>query len=199
VPDRTVTAKSAPAMSNEDLLAAASEGRLVLRVRADDQAAKTRVDAMNANARTIRIDALDILTSTNVTRELAGAIASRSRPVPPVMPVHIPQPAPLAGPGTETVKPTGPVIPPDAPAPAHVDPAPELSPKAYLALVPAAAESLESLRRRMGTDAVQAEWYVLPRGVRFDPPTDAQSILWWTAPPAAWSSRFSVPVVVQHN
>lgn len=199
VPSHTVIAKSTPAMSNADLLAAASEGRLVLRVRADDQAAKTRVDAMNANARTIRIDALDALKSNNVTMELADAIVSRNRPVPPVKPVHIPEPAPLAGPDSTAVKPVGPVIPPDAPVPAHADPAPELSPKAYLALVPAAAESLESLRKSMGTDAVQAEWYVLPRGVRFDPPSDAQSILWWTAPPAAWSNRFSVPVVVQHN
>ena len=194
LPDKPVIAKAA--LSTEALLLAASEGRLVLRVRGDDTAAKARVDAVNANARSMRLDALDAAKSSAVASAYAGAFNPRPTTVTPVKPVVIPEAAPVAGTTNPKPAPTqSPTVPAEQPIEVPTA-APVLSTKAYVAYVPVAAETLESLRKAMGSDA---EWQVVARAISFEPPTDAASVLWWTTPPASWTNRCTVPVVVQHN
>ncbi|MBY0307301.1 MAG: hypothetical protein K2Q09_01025, partial [Phycisphaerales bacterium] len=78
LPDDAFVARAA-GPTIEELLAAAVEGRLVLRLRTDERTARARLDDVNATARTVRVSLLAADASAGVGRALAAAY---SRPAP---------------------------------------------------------------------------------------------------------------------
>ncbi|MFT3683530.1 MAG: hypothetical protein QM783_01180 [Phycisphaerales bacterium] len=191
-----IAAATGPTM--EELLAAAQEGRLVLRLRTDEKTAQARVDDLNNHGRAIRVQAL----GGDRSMVYVGALADAMRPKPvnpavvkPGTPDNAPAIASDNGAGTSN-HPKPNLAKNEQPEDAHL-PAPEFASQSFVATLPAAAESLESLRKVM--NAAGGEWKILRNGVRVEPPTDTASILWWTAPTPEWGPRFVIPVVVQTN
>src|SRR5205085_1679295 len=129
------------------------------------------------------VQALGAERSAQFNSALADAFTKR-RVVEPVAPAVNPEPPALAGDGGPNARPAvPPIAKQNAPEPVREDP-PVLAPQSFVATVPAAAESLESLRKAMG--GLKVDWQILPDAVRVDAPTDTPSILWWTAPASEW-------------
>lgn len=188
-----------PGPSMEQLLAAAQEGRLMLRIRDDEKVARARLDGLNGNTRSLRVQAMNTERSPQLTAALTDALAKRRVADPgAVTPPSNPEPPALArgvDPSAKAPVPT--VAKNDAPpAPVRENP-PVLAPESFVATIPAAAESLESLRKAMGS--LRVDWQIVPESVRVEAPTDTPSILWWTAPASEWGPRFTIPVVIQTN
>jgi len=205
-PADPVIAKVAPlpAITPEQLIAAASEGRLVLRLRAAPDKAFGRISALNTNARSLRVEPMTDGQRSAAAVAFVGAWARRQPMIDPapLLP-RLPEPAPLArgnplAPSAPTaVVPVG--IVREAEPPAAREPEPVIASQAYITAVPATTEGLESLIKALGNETVPADWQLLPVSVQIDAPADASSILWWASPPATWAKRFTVPIVVQTN
>ncbi|MBI1191192.1 MAG: hypothetical protein GC200_10995 [Tepidisphaera sp.] len=70
----------------------------------------------------------------------------------------------------------------------------------YLVEIPAEATSLQSLKK-LFADRLHAgvKFEELPEGMAVSPPATPDTVLWWTMGPDHWSPRASVPVVVQRR
>lgn len=202
-PQLTIVAKAEPAYSTEQLLAAAREGKLVLRLRTpSDAAAEGRVKALAGNTRSLHVESMRDSLAAKATQAYAGAWSPRKPVIDPPLPRPSLPEQPIAGANTDPKKPVEPpaVAEKSPPAPAQpVDPAPTMSSHAFMAAVPATGDGLEALRKALSSESVPADWQILPDAITLGEATDAASVLWWTAPATAWTGRFSVPIVVQTN
>lgn len=193
-------AKAAPTIEPEKLLAAAADGRLVLRLRAAPDKVIGRVEALRGNTRAIHVETMTEGQRSLAARAYVEAWSARPMPAELIKPVpSLPEPGPLASntpgnaprPEPSVSRDTTPSMPREAD--------PILSSQAYIAAVPATVDGLEALRNALGNKLVPADWQILPAPLALDAPADASSVLWWTSPPTAWARRFSVPIVVQSN
>ncbi|HYD00222.1 MAG TPA: hypothetical protein VEB22_03270, partial [Phycisphaerales bacterium] len=193
-------ATAAAPLSAEQLLAAAREGRLVLRLRAaDDHAVIGRVEALRGNPRGIAIEQMSGAAYAVASNHFSRDWSSRL-PLDLIRPPVERPPLPAVADGTPT--PPHPPAPFAPPLPAHEpranEPQPILSQQAFIASIPATADGLEGLLK-LRTDVVRGEWTILADPMTLDAPADAQSILWWATPASGWAPRLTVPIVVQSN
>jgi hypothetical protein len=193
-------AAPAPAITPEALLAAASEGRLVLRLRtADAKAVMGRVDDVRRNARAMHVEAMNTVATTLTRTEYVKSWTPRNLPGDVKPKASLPEPAPIANGGNSTPGTNPPPGVTHASEPSvQVEPSPKLLDLGYVASVPATLEGLDALLK-LRTDVVGADWQILSKPLAVDAPADSSSILWWASPPSTWTKRFTVPIVVQSN
>ena len=196
-----VIAKTVPTRTipTEELLAAARDGRLVLRLRTPDDAVVTeRIKAARGNTQALHIQGM----STDAYIVASGAYKGGWKPqtLPPDLSPRPdqPAPAPLANSKPDGTPPVPSHVTNTAAQPRPTEPDPVLSAQAFIASVPATAQGLEALFK-LRSEVVPGDWQILPEPMKLQAPAEGETILWWASSPSAWSPRFTVPILVQSN
>ena len=181
-PDAAAALQALPPESPDArVLRLAREGRLVIRVKAQDLSRLAQVEALDTlkDGRTWRI-------SRDVPNDVVAAVTPPDR-----MPVST-QPdetafasvAPLVASGTVGF----PVLPQF----------PRVEPRTYLIDFPDTQRNLAAIKSTL-SERLKAtvEFEELEQPIQLPRVEDSESLLWWTLPPSSWTQRVTVPVVVR--
>jgi len=224
----TLSNPAAPRIAEISLahaLAAAQDGRLILRLHTARPLAPAAPDTITRRLATLSARAplsplsprLSAMNSTSADGVLAmvnahhAAIASGAsrpsafpalRPSPDTPNVASPR-SPSASPSNPSL--TSPAMAPTPPTPATTAiPTPSFDPfNIYSASILPTELSLQQLKRLLTTADTEATFDIIPPGTPQPPALaspgapESATIFWWNQPPRTWTPRLAVPVITQ--